>query len=143
MCVKQGEHRNMGQFLQPNLDLDLKLREKGDLFDFEPQEKPGGGSFGSETRSLNLQGKGDALYAMELSLSLEKLNFQKLRQLHAVAAAAEDAQMCDFVEGQLLEEQARAVKEVSEYVAQLRRVGKGLGVFEFDRWLSEKKEAAA
>jgi ferritin heavy chain len=80
---------------------------------------------------------------MELALSLEKLNFQKLRQLHAVAAAAEDAQMCDFVEGQLLEEQAQAVKEVSEYVAQLRRVGKGLGVFEFDRWLSERKEAAA
>ena len=28
---------------------------------------------------------GDALYAMELSLSLEKLNFAKLRQLHDVA----------------------------------------------------------
>ena len=46
--------------------------------------------------------KGDALYAMELALALEKLNFQKLRALHDVAAAANDAQMCDFIEGQLL-----------------------------------------
>ena len=49
--------------------------------------------------------KGDALYAMELALSLEKLNFQKLRALHDVADAAGDAQMCDFIEGSLLAEQ--------------------------------------
>lgn len=41
--------------------------------------------------------KGDALFAMELVLSLEKLNFSKLRILHDVAAAANDAQMCDFI----------------------------------------------
>eukprot|EP00882_Tetradesmus_deserticola_P006243 GHRQ01006569.1.p1 GENE.GHRQ01006569.1~~GHRQ01006569.1.p1 ORF type:complete len:212 (+),score=95.78 GHRQ01006569.1:278-913(+) len=46
--------------------------------------------------------KGDALYAMELALSLEKLNFQKLRELHDVASDANDAQMCDFIEGTLL-----------------------------------------
>ncbi len=41
--------------------------------------------------------KGDALYAMELALAMEKLNFTKLRQLHAVAAKYEDASMTDFV----------------------------------------------
>ena len=30
-------------------------------------------------------GAGDALYAMELALSLEKLNFEKLRSLWAVS----------------------------------------------------------
>ena len=40
---------------------------------------------------------GDALYAFELSLSLEKLNFQKLRALHEVAEKHGDSQMCDFV----------------------------------------------
>ena len=80
--------------------------------------------------------KGDALFAMELALSLEKLNFQKLRELHAVADAAGDAQMADFVEGDLLREQVDSVKQVSEYVAQLRRVGKGLGVYEFDKMLA-------
>lgn len=49
--------------------------------------------------------QGDALYAMELALSLEKLNFQKLRQLHAVASEHSDASMSDFVEGDLLGEQ--------------------------------------
>ena len=79
--------------------------------------------------------KGDALYAFELALSLEKLNFQKLRQLHTVADKHGDAQMADFVEGDLLADQANSVKEMAERVAQLRRVGKGLGVFEFDRQL--------
>ena len=34
---------------------------------------------------------------MELALSLEKLNFIKLRELHRVAANAEDAQLADFI----------------------------------------------
>ncbi len=76
--------------------------------------------------------KGDALYAFELALSLEKLNFQKLRALHEVAERHGDSQMCDFVEGALLADQAASVKEVAEKVAQLRRVGQGLGVFQFD-----------
>ena len=79
--------------------------------------------------------KGDALYAFELALSLEKLNFQKLRYLHTVADSFGDAHMADFIEGDLLADQAASVKEFAEKVAQLRRVGKGLGVFEFDRQL--------
>jgi ferritin heavy chain len=79
--------------------------------------------------------KGDALYAFELSLSLEKLNFQKLRGLHEVAEKHGDSQMCDFIEGSLLADQADSVYEVAEKVAQLRRVGKGLGVYVFDQEL--------
>ena len=48
--------------------------------------------------------KGDALHAMELALSLEKLNFQKLRHLHDVAEKSEDAQMSDFVEDMLADQ---------------------------------------
>ncbi|GFR40570.1 hypothetical protein Agub_g1148 [Astrephomene gubernaculifera] len=87
--------------------------------------------------------KGDALYAMELALSLEKLNFSKLRALQAVADAHGDASMADFVEGALLEEQVSAVKKVSEYVSQLRRVGRGLGVYQFDKELGAQVAAAA
>ncbi|EIE20153.1 ferritin-like protein [Coccomyxa subellipsoidea C-169] len=92
---------------------------------------------------FNHKDKGDALYAMELALSLEKLNFTKLRELHRVACNAEDAQLADFIEGHFLQEQAEAIKTVSEYVSQLRRVGKGLGVFEFDKYLTEQDGAAA
>uniref|UniRef100_A0A7R9VMH7 Ferritin n=2 Tax=Chlamydomonas euryale TaxID=1486919 RepID=A0A7R9VMH7_9CHLO len=80
--------------------------------------------------------KGEALYAMELALSLEKLNFSKLRELHAVGSKHEDASMTDFIEGGLLDEQIASVKRVSEYVSQLRRVGKGLGVYHFDKSLA-------
>lgn len=48
--------------------------------------------------------KGDALHAMELALSLEKLNFHKLRELHDIADASHDAQMADFVEDMLAEQ---------------------------------------
>ncbi len=37
--------------------------------------------------------------------------------------------------------QVESVKKVSEYVSQLRRVGKGLGVFQFDRALADELKA--
>lgn len=61
---------------------------------------------------------------------------QKLRHLHEVAERHGDSQMCDFVEGSLLADQAASVKAVAERVAQLRRVGQGLGVFTFDAQLA-------
>ncbi|CAL8471238.1 g10780 [Coccomyxa elongata] len=85
----------------------------------------------------NHEEKGDALYAMELALALEKLNFKMLFQLHEVAEKHNDANFTDFVE-EMLSEQAQGVKEVSDYVAQLRRVGKGLGVWEFDKIMAER-----
>lgn len=48
--------------------------------------------------------KTDALHAMELSLSFEKLNFQKLKELQGIAEKNSDAQMSDFVEAMLQEQ---------------------------------------
>ena len=41
--------------------------------------------------------QGEALYAMELALSLEKLNFTKLRELWKIASEMEDGQLTDFI----------------------------------------------
>ncbi|KAE9606188.1 hypothetical protein Lal_00025459 [Lupinus albus] len=79
--------------------------------------------------------KGDALYAMELTLSLEKLTNEKLLHLHSVATKNGDVQLADFVESEFLGEQVEAIKKISEYVAQLRRVGKGHGVWHFNQTL--------
>ncbi|XP_058075111.1 ferritin-3, chloroplastic-like [Magnolia sinica] len=79
--------------------------------------------------------KGDALYAMELALSLEKLTNEKLLNLHTVAERCNDVQMMEFIEGGYLAEQVDSIKKISEYVAQLRRVGKGHGVWHFDQIL--------
>uniref|UniRef100_A0A7N0RIM2 Ferritin n=1 Tax=Kalanchoe fedtschenkoi TaxID=63787 RepID=A0A7N0RIM2_KALFE len=86
--------------------------------------------------------KGDALYAMELALSLEKLTNEKLLNLHRVATENKDVQLCDFVESEFLTEQVEAIKKISEYVAQLRRVGKGHGVWHFDQMLLNEEPAA-
>ncbi|XP_022745041.1 ferritin-3, chloroplastic-like isoform X2 [Durio zibethinus] len=49
--------------------------------------------------------KGDALYALELALSLEKLTNEKLLSLHNVAQQNNDAQMEEFIEREFLSEQ--------------------------------------
>ncbi|XP_073142396.1 ferritin-2, chloroplastic [Henckelia pumila] len=87
--------------------------------------------------------KGDALYAMELALSLEKLTNEKLLNLHAVATHNHDVQLTDFIESEFLAEQVESIKKISEYVAQLRRVGKGHGVWHFDQMLLQEEEAVA
>ncbi|KAH7867278.1 hypothetical protein Vadar_031241 [Vaccinium darrowii] len=94
--------------------------------------------------------KGDALYAMELALSLEKLVNEKLLNLHSVryplpsmsgfldlnvADRNNDPQMTDFVESEFLSEQVEAIKKIADYVTQLRMVGKGHGVWHFDQRL--------
>merc|ERR1711869_73079 len=56
----------------------------------------------------------------------------KLLTLHRTADECGDPQMTDFIEGNFLEEQVQAIKDVSNMVAQLRRVGKGHGVYHFD-----------
>merc|ERR1719375_1270725 len=57
---------------------------------------------------------GDALYAMELSLALEKLN-----EVHAAGEVAGDSQLMDFVESEFLEDQLNSIKEISDWVTQL------------------------
>ncbi|KAI4318316.1 hypothetical protein L6164_026103 [Bauhinia variegata] len=79
--------------------------------------------------------KGDALNAMELALSLERLNNEKLLKLHTLANENNDVHLVDFIESQFLTDQVESIKEISEYVAQLRRAGKGHGVWHFDQML--------
>ncbi len=40
--------------------------------------------------------------------------------------------MCDFIEGNFLTEQVEAIKELAGYVTNLKRVGPGLGEYQFD-----------
>lgn len=89
------------------------------------------------------QEKGDALSAMELTLAMEKLVNEKLLNLHKVAEENCDPQLQDFIESDFLEQQVEDIKKISVYVSQLRRVGKGHGVYHFDLVLQEEGEAEA
>lgn len=81
--------------------------------------------------------RGDALFAFELSLSLERLNYDKLLRLWGVMEEHADAQAAHFVE-YMLEEQAEDIKETADYVSQLRRIGKdGHGVWQWDHEMYE------
>uniref|UniRef100_A0A1D1XKB1 Ferritin n=1 Tax=Anthurium amnicola TaxID=1678845 RepID=A0A1D1XKB1_9ARAE len=86
--------------------------------------------------------KGDALHAMELALSLEKLVNERLLSLHGVATRLNDVQMAAYIEHEFLWEQVEAIKKMAEYVAQLRRVGTGHGVWHFDQMLLHEGDAA-
>ncbi|KAH9736729.1 Ferritin-1 [Citrus sinensis] len=86
--------------------------------------------------------KGDALYAMELALSLEKLTNEKLLSLHSVADRNNDPQMAEFVESEFLGEQVEAINKIAKYVSQLRMVGKGHGLWHFDQMLLHEGDAA-
>lgn len=44
-------------------------------------------------------------------------------------------QMCDFIESEFLEEQVNAIKEISDHITQLKRVGTGLGEYMYDKQL--------
>jgi len=83
--------------------------------------------------------KGDALYAMELVLSLEKLVSEKLYNLHRVAEEAHDIHLKHLVEGEWLTEQIESIRKISGFVSELRRIGKdGHGVVYWDKELLEE-----
>jgi len=76
---------------------------------------------------------GSGLEAMQAALALEKNVNQSLLDLHKLADSHGDAQMTDFIEANYLTEQVEAIKELSDYVTNLKRVGTGLGEYIFDK----------
>lgn len=76
---------------------------------------------------------GTGLDAMQVALALEKNVNQSLLDLHKLGDSHRDAQFCDFVESEYLEEQVTAIKEISDHITQLKRVGPGLGEYMYDK----------
>jgi len=76
---------------------------------------------------------GSGLDAMQAALALEKTVNQALLDLHAIAEGHGDKQMCDFIESNYLTEQVEAIKELSNYVTKLKKIGPGLGEYLFDK----------
>ncbi|KAH7954834.1 hypothetical protein HPB49_021974 [Dermacentor silvarum] len=76
---------------------------------------------------------GAGLDAMQAALELEKTVNQSLLDLHKLATDHNDAQLCDFLESEYLAEQVKSIKELSDYVTNLKRVGPGLGEYMFDK----------
>ncbi len=75
------------------------------------------------------------LDAMEDALALEKKENQALLALHVCASSHNDPQLTDLIEGHFLTDQVKRIKELAGYVTNLKRVGQGLGEFQFDKSL--------
>jgi len=76
---------------------------------------------------------GTGLEAMKAALALEKNVNQALLDLHKLCDGHGDAQMCDFIEANYLTEQVEAIKELSDHVTNLKRVGPGLGEYMYQK----------
>jgi len=82
---------------------------------------------------------GSGLEAMQMALALEKNVNQVLFDLHKLADQHGDGQMTNFIESNFLDEQVESIKQLGGFVAQLKRVGPGLGEHVFDKELAEHK----
>merc|ERR1712027_95232 len=77
-----------------------------------------------------------ALHAIECQLELEQTVHKALLELHKVADSHGDAQLCDFIEGEYLQEQVTAEKEVGDLLTKMKRTGsEGLGLHIIDKEL--------
>jgi len=76
---------------------------------------------------------GTGLDAMKAALQLEKNVNQSLLDLHTTADKNGDYQFADWIESNFLTEQVEAIKELSDHVTNLTRVGPGLGEYMFDK----------
>lgn len=97
------------------------------------QNERGGRIVLSDIQAPKQQNWGTTLEAMSSALDLEKKVNESLLQLHSTGSRHVDVDLCDFLESHYLHEQVEAIKEVGDYVTNLKRVGEGLGVYMFDK----------
>jgi len=74
-----------------------------------------------------------ALEAMQHALKMEMAVNRALLKLHQTASDAEDPQLCDFLEGNYLEEQVESINQIAKIARQLSRAGPGLGEYTVDK----------
>jgi len=117
------------KFFRENSKEEREHAEK--LMEF--QNKRGGRIVLQDIKKPDRDEWGCGLDAMQVAMGLEKSVNQSLLDLHAVADSHKDAQMTDFIEGEFLQEQVKAIKEIGDHITNLKRVGTGLGEYMFDK----------
>uniref|UniRef100_A0A1B6KKR4 Ferritin n=1 Tax=Graphocephala atropunctata TaxID=36148 RepID=A0A1B6KKR4_9HEMI len=79
---------------------------------------------------------GNAEEAFTAALQLEKDVNTSLLSLHQIGTVHNDANFCDYLESEFLQEQVDSIKSIGDMLTNIRRVGKeGLGIFIFDKEL--------
>ena len=125
--------KGFSKFFKKSSDEEREHAEK--LMQFQNQR--GGRIVLADIKKPSKDEWGSGLDAMQAALELEKAVNKSLLDLHEVAEKHNDSQMQDFLEGNYLQEQVEAIKELGDYVTQLKKVGNGHGEWHFDRELCE------
>lgn len=59
-------------------------------------------------------------------------------EIHEYATSKSDANFCEFLETELLQQQVDQIKQFADHVVNITRAGNGVGVYIYDRDLLEK-----
>ncbi|XP_072321139.1 ferritin, heavy subunit [Eucyclogobius newberryi] len=100
------------------------------------QNQRGGRIFLQDVRKPERDEWGSGLEALECALQLEKSVNQSLLDLHKLSTEHNDPHMCDFIETHFLDEQVKSIKELGDWVSNLRRMGapqNGMAEYLFDK----------
>ncbi|KAM4014920.1 ferritin heavy chain B-like [Anomaloglossus baeobatrachus] len=110
-------------------------REHAEKF-LKYQNKRGGRVVLQDIKKPDRDEWANTLEAMQAALALEKTVNQALLDLHKLATDKVDPQLCDFLESEYLEEQVKAIKQLGDYITNLKRLGvpqNGMGEYLFDK----------
>ncbi|XP_077066100.1 ferritin, heavy polypeptide 1b [Siphateles boraxobius] len=108
------------------------------------QNQRGGRIFLQDIKKPDRDEWGSGLEALECALALEKSVNLSLLELHKVATQHNDPHVCDFLETHYLDEQVKSIKELSDWVGSLRRMGapqNGMAEYLFDKHTLGKKSS--
>jgi ferritin heavy chain len=79
------------------------------------------------------------LNTMKQALDYEKTINNHLLDIHGLADTHKDPHLTNFVEEHFLNEQMDSIKEIEDYITNIKRVGEGLGEYLFDKNMFDKK----
>ncbi|XP_078113268.1 ferritin, heavy polypeptide 1b isoform X3 [Sander vitreus] len=87
------------------------------------QNKRGGRIFLQDIRKPDRDEWGSSLEALECCLQLEKNVNQSLLDLQKMATEHNDPHLCDFIETHFLDEQVKSIKQLADWISNLRQMG--------------------
>ncbi|XP_006878994.1 PREDICTED: ferritin heavy chain-like [Elephantulus edwardii] len=87
------------------------------------QNQRGGRIFLQDIKKPDRDDWESGLNAMECALHLEKSVNQSLLELHKLATDKNGPHLCDFIETHYLDEQVKSIKQLGDYVTNLRKTG--------------------
>ncbi|CAK6973393.1 ferritin%2C heavy polypeptide 1a [Scomber scombrus] len=100
------------------------------------QNQRGGRIFLQDIRKPERDEWGSGVEALECALQLEKSVNQSLLDMHKLCSDHNDPHLCDFIETHYLDEQVKSIKELADWVTNLRRMGapqNGMAEYLFDK----------